>query len=168
MIKNNLKSSTCWAGAKAMGHSLCWDFRVGQGPPAPPPPPPPDTNTRKCAIITQPIKSQSAFSCSSTSRWFWKKKQSSSSILTSEVSVQLSEWLAALPVHVFTKVHKPPSHPTLGVPQDLYGVDPTLRAPLSGTLLQTLPDLVTPLKGHSLSPRSCPATRSAPSRRFRY
>ena len=26
----------------------------------------------------------------------------------------------------------------------------TLRAPLSGTFLQTLPDLVTPLKGHSL------------------
>ena len=43
-----------------------------------------------------------------------------------------------------------------------------LRAPLSGTFLQTLPDLVTPLKGHSLSPRSCPATRSAPSERFRY
>ena len=37
------------------------------------------------------------------------------------------------------------------------------RAPLSGTFLQTLPDLVTPLKGHSLSPRSCPATRSAAS-----
>ena len=31
---------------------------------------------------------------------------------------------------------------------------------------QTLPDLVTPLKGHSLSPRSCPPTRSAPSERF--
>ena len=30
----------------------------------------------------------------------------------------------------------------------------TLRAPLSGTFLQSLPDLVTPLKGHSLSPRS--------------
>ena len=43
-----------------------------------------------------------------------------------------------------------------------------LRAPLSGTFLQTLPDLVTPLKGHSLSPRSCPATRSAPSERFGY
>jgi len=27
---------------------------------------------------------------------------------------------------------------------------PTLRAPLSGTFLQTLPDLVTPLKGYSL------------------
>ena len=44
----------------------------------------------------------------------------------------------------------------------------TLRAPLSGTFLQTLPDLVTPLKGHSLSPRSCPTTRSAPSERFGY
>ena len=44
----------------------------------------------------------------------------------------------------------------------------TLRASLSGTFLQALPDLVTPLKGHSLSPRSCPATRSAPSERFRY
>ena len=30
----------------------------------------------------------------------------------------------------------------------------TLRAPLSGTFLQTLPDLVTPLKGHSLSLRA--------------
>ena len=45
---------------------------------------------------------------------------------------------------------------------------PTLRAPLSGTFLQTLPDLVTPLKGHSLFPRSGPATRSAPSERFGY
>ena len=44
----------------------------------------------------------------------------------------------------------------------------TLRASLSGTFLQTLPDLVTPLKGYSLSPRSCPPTRSAPSERFRY
>ena len=44
----------------------------------------------------------------------------------------------------------------------------TLRAPLSGTFLQTLPDLVTPLKGHSLSPRSCPAMRSAPSETFGY
>ena len=38
----------------------------------------------------------------------------------------------------------------------------TLPASLSGTFLQTLPDLVTPLKGHFLSPRSCPPTRSAP------
>ena len=38
----------------------------------------------------------------------------------------------------------------------------TLRAPLSGTFLQTLPDLVTPLKGHSLSPRSFQPTRLAP------
>ena len=37
-----------------------------------------------------------------------------------------------------------------------------------GTFLQTLPDLVTPLKGHSLSPRSCPPTRSAPSEMFGY
>ena len=44
----------------------------------------------------------------------------------------------------------------------------TLRAPLSGTFLQTLPDLVTPLKGYSLSPRICPTTRSAPSERFGY
>ena len=44
----------------------------------------------------------------------------------------------------------------------------TLRAPLSGTFLQTLPDLVTLLKGHSLSPRSCPPTRSAPPERFGY
>jgi len=45
---------------------------------------------------------------------------------------------------------------------------PTLRASLSGIFLQTLPDLVTPLKGHSLSPRSCPATGSAPTERFGY
>ena len=45
---------------------------------------------------------------------------------------------------------------------------PTLQASLSGTFLQTLPDLVTPLKGHSLSPRSCPPTRSPPSERFGY
>ena len=44
----------------------------------------------------------------------------------------------------------------------------TPRASLSGTLLQTLPDLVTLLKGYSLSPRCCPATRSAPSERFGY
>ena len=44
----------------------------------------------------------------------------------------------------------------------------TLRASLSGILLQTLPDLVTPLKEHSLPPGSCPATRSAPSERFGY
>ena len=44
----------------------------------------------------------------------------------------------------------------------------TLRASLSGTFLQTLPDLITPLKGHSLSPRSCPATQSAPSEMFGY
>ena len=54
------------------------------------------------------------------------------------------------------------SHKTLDTAQ------PTLRALLSGTFLQTLPDLVTPLRGHSLSPRSCPPTRSAPSERFWY
>ena len=42
----------------------------------------------------------------------------------------------------------------------------TLRTSLSGTFLQTLPDLLTSLKGHSLSPRSCPPTRSAPSERL--
>ena len=36
---------------------------------------------------------------------------------------------------------------------------PTLPPSLSGTFLQTLPDLVTPLKGHSLSQRSCPPTK---------
>ena len=40
----------------------------------------------------------------------------------------------------------------------------TLRASLSGTFLQTLPDLITPQKGHRR--RSCPPTRSAPSERF--
>ena len=40
----------------------------------------------------------------------------------------------------------------------------TLRASLSSTFLQILPDSVTPLKGHSSSPRSCPLTQSAPSK----
>ena len=66
----------------------------------------------------------------------------------------------------------PSSHSTVtdGVAEGMYGptVDLTLQASLSGTFLQTLPDLVTPLKGHSLSPRSCPATRSALSERFGY
>ena len=44
----------------------------------------------------------------------------------------------------------------------------TLRASLSGTFLQTLPDLATPLKGYSLSPRSCPPTRSASAEKFGY
>ena len=50
----------------------------------------------------------------------------------------------------------------------IFTTSTTLRTSLSGTFLQTLPDLVTPLKGHSLFPRSCPATRSAPSERFGY
>ena len=37
---------------------------------------------------------------------------------------------------------------------------PTLRESLSGTFLQILPELVTPPKGYSLSPRSCPPTLS--------
>ena len=37
-----------------------------------------------------------------------------------------------------------------------------LRASFSGTFLLTLPDWVMPLKGHSLSPRSCPLTRQHP------
>ena len=63
--------------------------------------------------------------------------------------------------------HLPPKEgcrkPVLGV-----WVGHTLRPSLSGTFLQTMPDLVTPLKGHSLSPRNCPPTRSVPSERFGY
>ena len=44
----------------------------------------------------------------------------------------------------------------------------TLWASLSDTFPQTLPDLVTPLKGHSLSLHSCPLTWSAPSERSGY
>ena len=44
----------------------------------------------------------------------------------------------------------------------------TLQASRSGTFLQTRSDLVTPLKGHSLSPRSCPPTRLTPCERFGY
>ena len=43
-----------------------------------------------------------------------------------------------------------------------------VRPSLSGTFLQTLPKLVTPLKGRSLSPHSHPLTLSAPSGRFQY
>ena len=42
----------------------------------------------------------------------------------------------------------------------------TLRASLSGTFLQPLPELVTSLKGHSLSPHSCPPMLSAHSKMF--
>ena len=42
-----------------------------------------------------------------------------------------------------------------------------LRTSLSGTL-ETLPELVMPLKGHSSSPCSCPPTLTAPSERFGY
>ena len=45
----------------------------------------------------------------------------------------------------------------------------TLRAPLSGTFFQTLPDLVTPLKRHSIFISALlSTTRSAPSERFGY
>ena len=39
---------------------------------------------------------------------------------------------------------------------------------ISGTFLQSLPELVTSPKGHSLSPRSCPPAVSAHSERFGY
>ena len=45
---------------------------------------------------------------------------------------------------------------------------PTLHASPSGTFLLTLPELVTPLKGNTLSLRICPPTRSAPCERFGY
>ena len=46
-----------------------------------------------------------------------------------------------------------------GVVECIYSTIYTLRASLSGTFLQTLPDLVTSLKRHSLSPRRCPPVR---------
>ena len=65
-----------------------------------------------------------------------------------------------------------PTIPVLRQPLLLYSENvtqpSTLPASLSGAFLQTLPDLVTPLKGHSLYPRSCPATLSAPSKKFGY
>ena len=42
------------------------------------------------------------------------------------------------------------------------------RTSISGTFVQTLPELVTSLKGHSFSPRSCPPTLSTPAERFGY
>ena len=44
----------------------------------------------------------------------------------------------------------------------------TLWSSLSGTFLQTLPELVMPLKGHSLSPCSCPPVWPAPCEHFGY
>ena len=58
------------------------------------------------------------------------------------------------------------SHSEHRFPAPSSTVTHTLRASISGTLLQTLLELVTPLKGHSLSPRGCPLTLSAPSERF--
>ena len=49
-----------------------------------------------------------------------------------------------------------------------YSHDATLRASLSTDLLHTLPESLTPLKGHYLSPRSCSPTLSATSERFGY
>ena len=49
------------------------------------------------------------------------------------------------------------------VQQALEKVSSILRASLSGTFLQTLSELVTPLKRHSVSTRSCLLTLSAPS-----
>ena len=43
-----------------------------------------------------------------------------------------------------------------------------LWALLSGIFLQILQDLVMLLKGHSLSPHTCPPTQSVPSKRFGY
>ena len=43
-----------------------------------------------------------------------------------------------------------------------------LWALLSGTFFRTLPDLVTPLKGHSLSPHSFPLMQLVPPERFGY
>ena len=55
----------------------------------------------------------------------------------------------------------------------IHGVVTSLRKPApvrahSEPCFLTLPELVTPLKGHSLPLRSCPATRSVPFERFGY
>ena len=68
--------------------------------------------------------------------------------------------------HVYTSVRSYHIGVTLQLPSTRFTLIHTLRARLSGTFLQTLTDLGTPLMGHSLSPRSCPPTRSAPSERF--
>ena len=79
--------------------------------------------------------------------------------------IQTMVWL---PVHPYTDAYS--------CIQELYTcgyckivcTESTLRASLSGTFLQTLPELVTPLKGHSLPPQSCPLMLSVPSDRFGY
>ena len=45
---------------------------------------------------------------------------------------------------------------------------PTFRAPLSDTFLQTLPELVTPLKGHSLMTQESTDAVNALAGRFEY
>ena len=73
----------------------------------------------------------------------WKSSSTNARLMASAFSLALDPTF---------EIH---SHKTLDTAQL------TLRAPHSGTFLQTLPDLVTSLKGHSLFPRSCLATRSA-------
>ena len=53
-------------------------------------------------------------------------------------------------------LHCRTSLPILGVPFMVLPAHTKPRFP--APFLQTLPELVTPLKGHSLSPRSCPPT----------
>ena len=68
-------------------------------------------------------------------------------------------WLSAHSEHRF------PAPSSKGCREPPVGlVECTLRASLSGTFLQTLPDLVTPLKGHSLSPRTVHRRGQRPSK----
>ena len=77
-------------------------------------------------------------------------------------------WITNSSITTACHQHPPPPPPPPPPHSHIHTFMPTLRVPFSGTFLQTLPDLVTPLKGHSLSPRSCPPTRSVPSERFGY
>ena len=70
-----------------------------------------------------------------------------------------------------TIVRAPPPHPPPNSwtalwwhfnRQPLYMMHSVLKT-VSGTFLQTLPELVTPLKGHTSSPCRCPLTLSVPS-----
>ena len=64
------------------------------------------------------------------------------------------------------------AHSRAGFSKRMHDQAPLSHTPsiafFSATFLQTLPVLVTPLKRHFWSPRSCPRTLSAPSERFRY
>ena len=75
-------------------------------------------------------------------------------------------WVWWTHTHVGITRSEPYSEHRLPAPSSNIGFRHLPPTSASRTFLQTLPELVTSLKGHSLSPRSCPPSLSAPSERF--